>query len=137
MIRPVPADALLGFPLRCALRRRLHQTFAHKMTKALDNFFWHDGNLIDVSFAIDKEGKSGVQVTALFYRDEKATSRDTYQIRCKGISRFNCTLDFDELTRNMFAGNISGGYLKENTLWLYFTDGLLEIHAKQFRLTKC
>lgn len=107
------------------------------MTKALDNFFWHDGNLIDVSFAIDKKGKSGVLVTALFYRDEQAPSRDTYQIKCESVSRFNCTLDSEELKTNMFAGNISSGYLKENTLWVYFTDGVLEIHAKKFRLIKC
>jgi hypothetical protein len=107
------------------------------MTKALDNFFWHDGNLIDVTFTIDKKGQSGVLVTALFYKDEQAPSRDTYKIKCEGVSRFNCTLDSEELKKNMFAGNISNGYLKENTLWVYFTDGLLEIHAKKFRLTKC
>jgi hypothetical protein len=107
------------------------------MTKALDDFFWHDGNLIDVSLFIDKRGKSVVQLTALFYKDEQAPSRDTYQIKCEGVSRFNCTLDCAELKNNMFAGNVSSGYLKENTLWVYFTDGLLEIHAKKIRLTKC
>ena len=106
------------------------------MTKPFDNFFWHDGNLIDVSFVIDKKGKSFVEVTALFYKNEQAPSRDTYQIKCEGVSRFNCTLDSEELKSNMFAGNISNGYLKENVLWVYFTDGLLEIHAKKFRLTK-
>ena len=107
------------------------------MTKALDNFFWHDGNLIDVSFSIDKKGKSVVRLTALFYKDEQAPSRDTYQIKCEGVSRFNCTLDCAELKDNMSAGNVSSGYLKENTLWVYFTDGLLEIHAKKFRFAKC
>ena len=107
------------------------------MTKALDNFFWHDGNLIDISFFIDKKGKSVVQLTALFYKNEQAPSRDKYQIKCEGVSRFNCTLDCAELKINMFAGNVSSGYLKENTLWVYFTDGLLEIHAKKIRLAKC
>ena len=41
-----------------------------KMSKALNNLFWHDGNLVDVSFAIDKKGKAIVQLTALFYKDE-------------------------------------------------------------------
>ena len=107
------------------------------MTKALDNLFWHDGNLVDVSFAIDKKGKSAVQVTALFYKNEQAPSRDTYQIKCEGVSRFNCTLDSAELKKNMFAGNISSGYLKDNALWIYFTDGLLEIYASKFRLIRC
>lgn len=107
------------------------------MTKALHDFFWHDGNLIDISFLIDKQGKSVVQVTALFYKNEQAPSRDTYQIKCDGVSRFNCTLDTAELKNNMFAGNISSGYLKDNVLLVYFTDGLLEIHAKKIRLAKC
>jgi hypothetical protein len=106
------------------------------MTKKLDDFFWHDGNLVDISFTIDKKGKSSVQLTGLFYKDDQAPSRATYHIKCGGVSRFNCTLDTEELKKNMFAGNISSGYLKENRLWLYFTDGLLEIHAKKFRLTK-
>lgn len=107
------------------------------MTKALDNLFWHDGNLVDLSFVIDKKGKSAVQVTALFYTNEQAPSRDAYRIKCEGVSRFNCTLDSVELKNNMFAGNICNGYLKENALWVYFTDGLLEIHAKKFHLVRC
>lgn len=67
------------------------------MTKALDNFFWHDGNLIDVSFTINKKGASAVQITALFYKDGQAKGRETYQIKCDGVSRFNCTLDSEEL----------------------------------------
>ena len=107
------------------------------MSKALNNLFWHDGNLVNVSFAIDKKGKAVVQFTALFYRDEQAPSRHTYQIKCESVSSYTCTLDCAELKDNMFAGNISSGYLKDNTLWVYFTDGLLEIHAKKFRLIKC
>ena len=107
------------------------------MTKALDNFFWHDGNLIDVSFTINKKGASAVQITALFYKDGQAKGRETYQIKCDGVSRFNCTLDSEELENNMFAGNISNGYLKEDALWIYVTDGILEIHAKKFSLIKC
>jgi len=107
------------------------------MTKALNNLFWHDGNLVDVSFAIDKKGKSFLKISALFYLNEDAPSRDAYQIKCESVSRFNCTLDTTELKNNMFAGNISNGYLKDGALWIYITDGLLEVHAKKFSLTKC
>lgn len=107
------------------------------MTRALNKLFWHDGNVIDISFSIDPKGKSIVLLSALFYKDEQAPKREAYQIKCEGVSRFNCTLDALELKNNMFAGNISSAYLKESTLWVYFTDGLLEIHAKKFRLGKC
>jgi hypothetical protein len=107
------------------------------MSKALSNLYWHDGNLIDISYGIDKNGKSSVQMTALFYKDEQAPSRDMYQIKCEGVLQFNSSLNTTELKSNMFAGNISSGYLKGKTLWVYFTDGLLEVHATRFRLTKC
>ncbi|CAN7392202.1 hypothetical protein [Acidovorax delafieldii] len=106
------------------------------MSKSFDKLFWHDGNLTDVSFSVDAKGKSIVQLQALFYKDEQAPQRQPHQIRCEAVSRFQCTLDSDELKRNMFAGNISNGYLKGNTLWIYFTDGLLEVRALRFRLMK-
>lgn len=77
------------------------------------------------------------QAHQLFYKDEQALDKESYQIKCEGVSKFNCTLDAAaELKNNMFAGNISNAYLKENTQWVYFTDGLLEVHAKKFRLGK-
>lgn len=106
------------------------------MSKALSKLFWHDGNLVDVLFIIDKKGKATLQITAQFYKDEQAPNRDNYQIRCEGVLRFNNALDASELKANMFAGNIMNGYLKDNTLWVYFTDGLLEVQAKRFRLVK-
>lgn len=39
------------------------------------------------------------------------------------MSRFNCTLDPAELEDNMVVGNIANGYLKEDTLWIYFWMG--------------
>ena len=107
------------------------------MSRAFNKIYWHDGNLVDLSFSIDKKGRSSVKMTALFYNDEQASSRDTFQIKCDDVSRFNSTLDAAALKDNMFAGNISNGYLKGSTLWVYFTDGLLEVHAKRFRLAKC
>lgn len=107
------------------------------MSKAFDNLFWHDGNLIDMKFFIDEKGKSSLQISARFYKDENAPTREVYQIKCSGVSRFNSTLDAIELKSNAFAGNISNGYLKEKVLWMYFTDGLIEVHATRFQLVKC
>lgn len=106
------------------------------MTQALNKLFWHDGRLLDIAFSIDAKGKSSVFLSALFYKDEQAPKRDAYQVKCEGVSRFTCTLDIAELKDNMGAGNISNAYLKEKTLWVYFADGLLEVHANKFRLAK-
>lgn len=91
------------------------------MSKEFDNLFWHDGNLIGINFVIDSKGKSSLEIGALFYKDEDAQNRNAYIIRCNGVSRFNTTLDSAELKLNAAAGNISSGYLKENTLWIYLT----------------
>ena len=106
------------------------------MSKTLNKLFWHDGNLADLSFSINEKGKSFLQMTAFFYKDEHAPDRDKYQIRCEGVSRFNSSLDAVELKNNMWAGNISSAYLKDSTLWVYFTDGILEINANKFRLIR-
>lgn len=102
--------------------------------KAIEDLYWHDGTLTEMSFTIDAQGRSTVKITPLLYRDERATSRDLYEITCEGVLRFNGALDAGELRDNMFAGHISNGYLKGNTLWIYFTDGVLEVHAQRFDL---
>jgi len=48
------------------------------------------------------------------------------------VSIFQCTLDAGELRRNLFAGHIAQAYLKGDTLWVYFTDGLLQVRAQRF-----
>jgi hypothetical protein len=107
------------------------------MSKAINNLFWHDGNLLDALFSIDKRGTSFVKITASLYKDEQSSNRTSFQINCEGVSRFSSMLDANELKDNMSAGNISSGYLKENTLWIYLSDGLIEVQAKRFHLTKC
>lgn len=104
------------------------------MPSTLNNLLWHDGNLTRIAFSIDRKGKSSVTLSVFLYLDENAPDRRPYQVECQGVSRFNCTLDTAELKDNMSAGNISNAYLKNTTLWLYFTDGMLEVHAKKFRL---
>lgn len=107
------------------------------MTKAIDEILWHDGNVVSISFLIDERSKATVQIAALFHIDEAGGGRGLYRITCEGVSKFNTTLDVAELKDNMFAGNISNGYLKGNTLWIYVTDGLIEVQAKKFRFETC
>jgi hypothetical protein len=107
------------------------------MTKAIDKLLWHDGNVVSVSFLIDERGKATVHIAALLYVDESGGERGVYRITCEGVSRFNTTLDVAELKDNRRAGNISNGHLKGSTLWIYVTDGLIEVHAKKFRVEAC
>jgi hypothetical protein len=104
------------------------------MTKAFERLYWHDGNLSDVAFSVDSKGGSNVQLQVLLYRDSEAPQRMPLRISCQGVSHFQCALDVAELKRNAFAGNISNAYLKANTLWVYFTDGVLEVRAQRFRI---
>ena len=99
--------------------------------------YWHDGNLIEVSFHIDGNGESKLIVTGNFYENDQSPKRGEYKILCVDVTKHNLCLDVVELKDNIFAGNISNGYLKGNTLWLYFTDGILEVIAKNFEATKC
>jgi hypothetical protein len=103
----------------------------------IDDVYWHDGNLVDVSIQIGKKGKSKLIVIANFYENEQSSERSRYKVTCKDLIKSNLNLDMVELKDNMFAGNISNGYLKNSTLWLYFTDGTLEVKAKKFIVTKC
>lgn len=107
------------------------------MNHALEDFLWHDGLLGGVSLTIDAKGTSNAQITGLFYPTGEAKERTAYAVTCEKVSRYTCTLNLKELKDNAFAGNVSNGYLKDKTLWLYLTDGLIEIHAKKFRLTEC
>ena len=104
------------------------------MTPTLDDLLWHDGNLISLALGLDKQGNATVTLEIDLYPDEQARSRQPWRIECQIVSRFHCTLDLAALKQNLGAGHIANGYLKDKTLWLYFSDGLLEISAKQFRL---
>jgi hypothetical protein len=107
------------------------------MSKKLNEFFWHDGNLANITYSINRRGRAKLIIEASFYKDNDAPKRETYKITCNNVSRHNITLDTKELAENMFAGNISNGYVKDNTLWLYFSDGLIQIAAERFSIVKC
>ena len=98
----------------------------------LEALHWHDGNLVEVSFSVDAQGLSTAVLKALLYADGQAAQRQAHTIRCDGVSRFQCSVDADELRKNLFAGHIAQGYLKDSALWIYFTDGLLEVRAHRF-----
>lgn len=106
------------------------------MSKALNKLFWHDGNLVDLSFSANGKAKSSLSITVLLYKDDQAPSRETYFVACNDVSKFCCTLDIAELRDNFGAGNISNAYLKNDILWVYFSDGLLEVSAKKYRVEK-
>ena len=106
------------------------------MTPTLDDLLWHDGNLISLTLGLDKQGNATVALEIDLYPDEQARQRQRWLIECQKVSRFHCTLDLAALKQNLGAGHVANGYLKDKTLWLYFSDGLLEISAKQFRLAE-
>ncbi len=103
----------------------------------IDEIYWHDGNLVDISIQIDNKGKSKLIVIANFYENEQSSKRSRYKLTCQDVVKSNLNIDMIELKDNMFAGNISNGYLKSSALWLYFTDGMLEVIAKKFIVRKC
>lgn len=107
------------------------------MNTALNKLYWHDGNLSRIAFDIDKRGKASLSISAAFYENEQAPSREIYEIVCEGVLGFTSTLDSAELKDNMGAGNIANGYLKGDTLWVYFSDGVLKVSARRFRLVTC
>lgn len=86
---------------------------------------------------IDANGASTVQITGNFYPTENAKVRTAYAVTCEEVSRHTCMLNVNELKKNVRAGNVSSGYLKDKTLWLYLTDGLIEVHAKKFHISDC
>ena len=104
------------------------------MTTTLDDLLWHDGNLISLALGLDKQGNATVTLEIDLYPDEQARSRQPWRIECQIVSRFHCTLDLAALKQNLGGSHIANGYLKDKTLWLYFSDGLLEISTKKFRL---
>ena len=100
----------------------------------LGGSFWHDGKLIDINFSFNTKGQSSVSVIADFYPDSQTAQRITYIIECKDVQHFSCSIDANELKEHRNAGNISDGYLKNNVLWIYLIDGLLEIQARKFTI---
>lgn len=106
------------------------------MSYLIDDLYWHDGNLSDFSLALDAAANTSITLNLSLYSDGQARQRSPYRLRCERVKRFNCTLDLEELRKNLSFGHIANGYLKQGSLWLYFSDGLLEICAAKFELSK-
>ena len=96
---------------------------------------WHDGNIKSLNYSINKNGVT-LEIKAEFYSTDKSPRRDDFTIKCEGVTRFNNVIDFVEIIDNFSAGSVSDGYLKENTIWLYLTDGIIEINAKNINVSK-
>ena len=105
------------------------------MNNDLENFLWHDGNIKSLNYSIGKAGAS-LEIEGEFYSSSESRQRTNYTITCKKVTRFNNVIDFVEIQDNLLAGSVSNGYLKENTLWLYLTDGFIEIHAESINVSK-
>ena len=105
------------------------------MSNLLENFIWHDGNITALNYSIHKTGAS-LEINAQFYSTIESRERDKFTIKCTGVTRFNNVVDFEQIIDNLSAGSVSNGYVKENTLWLYLTDGIIEIHAKSINVSK-
>ena len=99
---------------------------------------WHDGNLFEAKFETDYKDKSCFVIIAEFYEEPiNATTKERYVITCDGLFSITFNCDVEELFENKAAGNISNGYLKENTLRVYLCDGYLEVKAAKFSLKRC
>jgi hypothetical protein len=105
------------------------------MSNSLDSFNWHDGNIHSLHYSIEKSGVS-LEIEGEFYSSLESNQRDKYLITCCNVIRFNNAVDFKGIVDNLSAGSISNGYLKENTLWLYLNDGIIEINAENFNVSK-
>jgi hypothetical protein len=73
----------------------------------------------------------------MLYDSHEAPRRRRVKLTFEGVSNITTRLDFAELSGNRNAGSISYGYIKKDNsksknlvLWLYMTDGFLEIRFK-------
>lgn len=105
------------------------------MKNSFDDFFWHDGNILSLSYSVSKDSAS-IKIEAEFYSTPTAKNRDRYTIDCDGVTRFNNLVDFVEVLDNFSAGSIANGNLKHGTLWLYLIDGVIEINAQDISILK-
>ena len=107
------------------------------MKMDIEKIIWHDGNLVSTNYAVGPKGKSSLNIIVELYKDQNASQRNKYLITCENVERFLQSLNAQELKQNSVAGNISNGYVKGKTLWLYFCDGILEIIADSYKISKC
>ena len=102
----------------------------------IDDLFWHDGIINSYSCDMDEHGNSDFIIRAHLYKNADSTQRQAITITCPNIEACQVSLNIKELKDNLFAGNISNGYLKGNKLWVYFTDGIFEITGEHFEVNE-
>jgi len=103
----------------------------------IDNLLWHDGNLLDISYSMNTKGKAEITLIVDLYKNYDSPREQKVKITCKKIKTCDLNLDIYELKDNQSAGNIANGYLKNNCLWIYLSDGLVKIVADEFVAQKC
>lgn len=104
------------------------------MTTTLTTTFWHDGQLHRMAFEMDAHGNALIELSLALYYNEHAPRRILVTVTCMRVSRFDTTLDVDELEENARAGNIADGRVQNGVLSLDLTGGRVEIEAKEFRV---
>jgi hypothetical protein len=67
------------------------------MSDLINELFWHDGNLIEISISVDKANDSAAKIIFSLYSDLKAKYRNNYKINCEIVSRLNSSLSVREL----------------------------------------
>lgn len=102
------------------------------MNLSFDDLIWHDGHLMGLSTFMDKRAVATVRIQAMIYPRADASRRRLLEVTCQAVSRSASTLDMLELQRTHWAGNIVSGALKDGALWLYVTDGFIEVRAARF-----
>ena len=103
----------------------------------IDDLHWHDGMVRSVTYELGESGSAVLILSVNLFNNENSQERKQIKIRCFGAGRVNLGLSTKQLKQNLFAGNISNAYLKKDTLWVYFTDGMLEVSAQRFEAEKC
>jgi hypothetical protein len=106
----------------------------------IDKFDWHDGVLGEVQIAPKERSTDGFAfiINALLYPTPDDRMRKPYRFTFSGTGLLSLCCDFHELRMNRGAGNISYGYVKEQSkakaFWLHLVDGHITFKFKSVKI---
>ena len=99
----------------------------------LRDTYWHDGRFVQATLRND-ESHASVRLDLHLYEQERSSERSLFVIDCRGVTRFECTVDVLELRDHAWAGNIIDGKQHGRTLRIELCGGFVEIEADAFEL---
>lgn len=105
----------------------------------IEEIIWHDGILLDFKIRFGKS-ISVVLIVKVFESDE-ASSRKKLKLTFNNVDFINCSADTYELIDNSNSGNVSNGYIKNdssskrNKFFLYLLDGIINFHFSNVEIT--